>query len=135
MRNGDLRRVGRGFEQLPAEAGRERPERPFDHENEAESDDKIVHRASGSVIAACGACGAGTLAGRDSRSVAPGIGVGALRLGCGDRRCVAGSGGLAGCRLARRLLDLLTGGVVEILEELRVRAEQQPRIAGLQRVS
>ena len=42
-----FRSAGAGLEQLSSEAGKERPEQPFDHENEAKGNDEIAHGAAG----------------------------------------------------------------------------------------
>ena len=46
MRRDDFRRAGGGLEQLSSEAGKERPQQPFDHENEADGNDEIAHGAA-----------------------------------------------------------------------------------------
>ena len=47
MRKEEFRSAGAGLEQLSSEAGKERPEQPFDHENEAKGNDEIAHGAAG----------------------------------------------------------------------------------------
>jgi hypothetical protein len=42
-----LRSAGGGLEQLSSEARKERPQQPFDHENETDGDDEIAHDAAG----------------------------------------------------------------------------------------
>lgn len=44
-----FRSAGAGLEQLSSEARKERPQQPFDHENEADGNDEIAHGAVGKV--------------------------------------------------------------------------------------
>jgi hypothetical protein len=42
-----FRSAGAGLEQLSPEARKERPQQPFDHENEANGNDEIAHGTAG----------------------------------------------------------------------------------------
>lgn len=44
-----FRSAGAGLEKLPPKARKERPQQPFDHENEADGNDEIAHGAAGKV--------------------------------------------------------------------------------------
>src|SRR5262249_54535715 len=108
-----LRYASRGLEQLSAKTRKERPQQTFDHENEPDGNDKIAHSAGGTGL------------------------LGRRRLLRSGWRCSFGCW-LRLCWRCRLILWLgsrccWTRRLVEIFEEIRVGAQQQPRVARGQR--
>ena len=102
---------------------------PFDHENKADGNDKIVHEATAlKRYWAGGGCSAGA-----SPTEADACGSGAAAGGVAASGAGLAPAGAVGCSPRLRAWRRVTHCVVEILEELGIGTEQQPGIARLQR--